>query len=322
MQITELEVFKNFFKEKFCNFNDKSYLIYVLILRKFEFNLEIIEKNRNLLLAKISERINLANKGKIEKKAEKLKLNKKEVCDPRWQNCIYDIESGYKVREFFIYKTNETPLISENHFDERMIKLNKIINSNFSINSLSGSNRKVNSKKFIDNNNYNHSASKELIKSSHSYDKKSKTTNVSNTNTPSHKRNSNDTTSINMDCYNFKDLLTDDTSNNIFDFSKKFKSKDNLYIENYSFNNYLIERRAHICEYKYEKSIKNNYEARCSICIYTNNEDYWDGGSQSTDDLNISYYKDSKNSEASDRTSAKKRMEYRSKSILLYKFIH
>ena len=60
LKIFDLEVFMNFIKNHFINFNDKSFILYVLVLRKFEFNLDIIEKNRINLFDIIREKMNNA----------------------------------------------------------------------------------------------------------------------------------------------------------------------------------------------------------------------------------------------------------------------
>ena len=102
-------------------------------MKKYDFTQEFLDKNRNSLLSIMKEKINKNNLHKIEKKKEKLKSSglNKEICDEAWQSCVYDIQSTYIVREYFIYKTNEIPLIFNDYFDEKIIKFNKIIKNNF-----------------------------------------------------------------------------------------------------------------------------------------------------------------------------------------------
>jgi hypothetical protein len=301
MQITELEAFKNFLKEKFLMFNDKAYLMYILILRKFEFNLEVIEKNRNLLLSKISEKIININKSKIDRKLDKLKFNKDEICNPTWQICTFDIEGAYKVRDFFIYRIDETPLIAENHFDEKMIKFNKILKSNFSDSSSSISNSK-NIKIRIDRKSNNSSINIE-----------NKSTDNNSSGIVSNPKYSN---LYSFNISNYSNNYTEFSENIIFDY-KKLKFRD-LSLDNYSYNNFLIERRDHICVLK--NKAKNNYP-RCSTHLYTCSDNKSEDQNSSCNE-EISFNNNSYNinrslikKSALNENSSIKRSEYKDKSI-------
>jgi len=273
-QITDLESFKNFLRDKFTTFNDKAYLIYILILRKFEFNMEIIEKNRSLLLSKISEKIALGNKSKIERK---LKKNMNETCNASWQTCVFNVESTYAVREFFIYRIDETPLISENHFDEKMIKFNKILKSNFSDNCSSTSISMSNSKNF--------SIPKETKSSNSSINIDNKSTDINssggiiynakntcnNTNTKTNRNNSNSKTNSSNIMNNYSNNHTEFNENIIFDYNKKLKFRDIGLDNNYYYNNSLLERHDHMCLFK--SKTKNNFYSRGSFDLYASCDD-------------------------------------------------
>ncbi len=344
MTITELEHFKNYLKEKFSNFNDKSYLIYILILRKFEFNMDIIEKNRNLLISKISDKIKNINKSKIERKLEKLKQNNDIVCDSEWQICLFDIESNFKVREYFIYRVNDVPQISENHFDEKIIKFNKILHSNFfdfsykkSNSNNKNLNNSLNKSYFINENSVNKDINEENI-SNNDYKMKS---NIKNKNNSYSQIISNNTSSIfdnksikstevnstglynnknqiNQNLLNFNNLshnYTEFSDNNIFEYGK-IKSR-NFLKDNYHYNNFLLERRDHICIYR--NKYRNNY-TRCSISIYASSDDKSEDNysTKNKDNLSSSVkcnHKLNKKLPLDEENSEMKRIEYRNKSI-------
>jgi len=115
-KIQSLEGFRNFLKDSFSNFSDYSYLLYFISLRKFEFNINIIEKNRNILGPHTIDHINKINTHKLQKLKEKIKILDEE-CNLEWPICIYDAEAAYKVIENFIYKSNEKIEIIEDYFN-------------------------------------------------------------------------------------------------------------------------------------------------------------------------------------------------------------
>jgi len=76
MKLTSLEEFKRFINDTFTNYKDESSLKMNLILRKFEFNKNIIKKkkkNRIILETPIIEYINTINTNKRNKLMEKNK---------------------------------------------------------------------------------------------------------------------------------------------------------------------------------------------------------------------------------------------------------
>lgn len=107
-------------------------IIYYLILRKFEFDTEIINKNRILFEENVIETM---FKNKQEKmKKDKLKMieslkNKNEAnvrknsyfhgnehCCTEWQLCIYDTYYKHDITNFLIFRQLELPEIIENYF--------------------------------------------------------------------------------------------------------------------------------------------------------------------------------------------------------------
>lgn len=100
-KIDSLENFKNYIKNTFTSFNDMPFLNYCIILRKYEFDNEILNMNRRILEISVKEHINNINTNKHNKLKEKIKqINDK--CHEEWTICIYDTESVYKVQEYFI----------------------------------------------------------------------------------------------------------------------------------------------------------------------------------------------------------------------------
>lgn len=320
IHIKDLDKFKNYIKERFINFKDKAYLMYVLILRKFEFNMEIIEKNRNLLLSIISEKINNINKSKIERKLEKLKLNKDEICNANWQICVFDIENAYKVKEFFVYRINEIPLICENHFEEKIIKFNKILKSNFSENSSTLSNcKKVSHNLETKSNNSSITIENKSTDFNSSTISQRNNNNFNNSYSNSNSNNINNFCKLNVNLNNIFNNYRDMNENIIFDSNKKYITRE-YFLDNYAYNNFLIERRDHICEYK-NKFKASNYP-RCSISVYTNNDDTKSENQNFSSNEENSFtnedVKDSSNTfnlkTTLDENSKNKRLEYRKKS--------
>jgi hypothetical protein len=308
LKITDLETFKNFIKDYFSNFTDKPYIIYVLVLRKFEFNLDVIEKNRNNLFNIIKEKIDNSNKLKIERKKEKLKLQKKEkekekekktgndneneneleTCDPIWQNCIEDMETPYEIKEFFIYKIQESPLISKNHFDENMIKFNKIIKSMSYNSSCSFDTQSTKSKSIKENNDIKDNQSINTFQSNlniNMSDEKEKSSLKSSNLSNDIKKNGEMIFKTKM--INFTNALNGnmkfdklERSSNSFGFGSglgdrklfkekiyKQKSYDN---SNLTYENLLIERRVHIC-YKNKNNLNNNRNSNNNSSNNSNN---------------------------------------------------
>jgi hypothetical protein len=115
-------------------FIDESSIVYCLILRKFEFDLEFIEKNRlkfrkNTIDNYFKSRMEKANsdKQKMLHDFEEKKLNPKEwkrnshfslkvICNMDWPLCIYDTYYKHDITEFFIFRTIDPPKFIEDYF--------------------------------------------------------------------------------------------------------------------------------------------------------------------------------------------------------------
>jgi len=119
-KIESLEIFRNFMKNSFTNFTDISYLMYFISLRKFEFNSNIIERNRIFLEQSTIEHINRINTHKLNKLKERMKIMDEE-CNIDLQICIYDAVATYKVTDHFVYKLSENLELIEDYFDNGCI---------------------------------------------------------------------------------------------------------------------------------------------------------------------------------------------------------
>lgn len=115
-------------------FIDESSIVYCLILRKFEFDLEFIEKNRlkfrkNTIDIYFKSRMDKANseKQKMLHDFKEKKLNPKEwkrnshfslkvICNMDWPLCIYDTYYKHDITEFFVFRTIDPPKFIEDYF--------------------------------------------------------------------------------------------------------------------------------------------------------------------------------------------------------------
>jgi hypothetical protein len=120
-----LENFKNYLKDTFINFKDINFLKYFTILKKFEFNSEILDKNRIILEPAVKEYIEKININKQNKLKEKIKAIH-EDCDEDWPICVYDSESVYKVYDNFVCRQGSQFEIIEDYFS-RSSKYGKIV---------------------------------------------------------------------------------------------------------------------------------------------------------------------------------------------------
>jgi hypothetical protein len=115
MKSDSLESFKNTIKSLFENFSDFSFLLFCIVLKKFEFNSEILNKNRNILEPEVLDNLKKINKNKIIKLEERVK-NLRDNCVEDWPICVYDYESVYKVYDFCVYRQAEEVEILEDYF--------------------------------------------------------------------------------------------------------------------------------------------------------------------------------------------------------------
>jgi hypothetical protein len=116
MKIDSLEAFQQYMKDVFNKFNDESFLKYYLILRRFEFNIDIINKNRCLLQGYMIEHINKINKIKNQKLKERI-AKIEDSCNDDWPICIYDSESPYTIYDHFVYRAQGDPVFIDDYFE-------------------------------------------------------------------------------------------------------------------------------------------------------------------------------------------------------------
>jgi hypothetical protein len=115
VKFDSLENFKNYLKDYFSKFKDISHLKFYLIMRRFEFNNDTLDKNRLLIEGPIIEHISKVNSIKMNKLREKTRM-REDICDDDWPICIYECDSFYKVHEVFTFKSAGPPQLHENYF--------------------------------------------------------------------------------------------------------------------------------------------------------------------------------------------------------------
>lgn len=96
---------QNIFLNKLQSKNDVKYLLYYLLIKRFNFNINTINKNRAKIMPKVIEGMR-GNKDFLTKKAE----NRKE-CDLNWPLCTHDDNYKFEISQYFIYKQLERPLL-------------------------------------------------------------------------------------------------------------------------------------------------------------------------------------------------------------------
>jgi hypothetical protein len=116
MKITSLEAFKNNLKHYFSNFRDIPFLHKTLLLKRFEFNIDSINKNRAFLETPMIDRINSINKYKIIKLKNEVSITTSD-CYEDWPICIYDSETPYQVVNFMVYKLGTDFEIIDDYLD-------------------------------------------------------------------------------------------------------------------------------------------------------------------------------------------------------------
>ena len=116
--------FRNFVNEYFDNYKDEYLLTYNLILKKFEFDEEFINYNRQIIFSHM--KYNFENKNDKEKELYKEKINQnEELCDKSMPICIYDTESKFKITENLILTTyNNLNIIDDYCENDYLINYN------------------------------------------------------------------------------------------------------------------------------------------------------------------------------------------------------
>ena len=116
--------FRNFVNEYFDNYKDEYLLTYNLILKKFEFDEEFINYNRQIIFSHM--KYNFENNNDKEKELYKEKINQnEELCDKSMPICIYDTESKFKITENLILTTyNNLNIIDDYCENDYLINYN------------------------------------------------------------------------------------------------------------------------------------------------------------------------------------------------------
>ena len=116
--------FRNFINEYFNNYKDEYLLTYNLILKKFEFDEEFINYNRQIIFSHM--KYNFENNNDKEKELYKEKINQnEELCDKSMPICIYDTESKFKITENLILTTyNNLNIIDDYCENDYLINYN------------------------------------------------------------------------------------------------------------------------------------------------------------------------------------------------------
>ena len=109
--------FRNFINEYFNNYKDEYLITFNLILKKFEFDEEFINYNRQIIFSHMKS--NFENNNDKEKELYIEKINKnEELCDTSLPICIYNTDSKFKIIENLILTTNENLNIIEDYCEK------------------------------------------------------------------------------------------------------------------------------------------------------------------------------------------------------------
>ena len=116
-KMESMESLKYYLDETFNNFRDNDYLKYTLFIKKFEFNDEFLDINRQNF---IEQKRKLWEKDKINKvNAIKQKLiDREDFCNTNWPYCIYDSSLKYRYNDTLIYSQSKEINIIEDYFSE------------------------------------------------------------------------------------------------------------------------------------------------------------------------------------------------------------
>ena len=113
LKINTIEEAQDFFENKLNNYHDIDKLVYYLIVKKYDFDMDMIKKNRNNLFPKVVEEIR--NNGQfIQAKDE----NAVQDCDTDWPLCAKDTEYRHSITDYFVYKTLNKPNIITNFYEQ------------------------------------------------------------------------------------------------------------------------------------------------------------------------------------------------------------
>jgi predicted DNA-binding protein YlxM (UPF0122 family) len=266
-----LEDINEAFDEGTKHLNDRKTLIYYLVVRKFEFDLDFICKNRNIFQPAILENINKNNENKIRYKnkleAEKKNDNNQEInqkflegseisghvlrrasyvknvveCYREWPLCIYDNNYKYDVVSFLVFRVQDPPEIIEDFFEPRGKRSHK---NSISSNSKRSSHENLKSKLINTQNQISESNKRRKSSSGEGFFKV-------------YLENFEDN-SVTLSPYS-DNKNTNNTSGNKLDSPSR---EDNLEYKLKVYKELLIERRPHVCPEKENIIVRKEREAQ------------------------------------------------------------
>lgn len=108
--IYSLEAIMKLFDEQFEQMNAIKKMKYYLIVKRFDFDMDMIDNNRSLFFPKVSNSIK-----KIPLIRAKAKKNEEE-CNAEFPYCLNNRNEFFSIKDYFIYKTLKEPLIINNYF--------------------------------------------------------------------------------------------------------------------------------------------------------------------------------------------------------------
>ena len=106
-----LEALMKMFDEKFEHVNSVKRLKYYLIIKRFDFDMDLIDNNRYLISPGVSKTIS-----KIPNSYNKRKNKSKEKCNLAWPYCVNNKKEPFIIKDYSIYKEFEDPFIITNYF--------------------------------------------------------------------------------------------------------------------------------------------------------------------------------------------------------------
>ena len=139
-----IESLNRFLEDTFTKFNDETFLQYILLIKKFEFDDEFLNLNRRNFIEKKKKMWEKDSKSKIDLIKEKLN-DREDLCNINWPICIYDANIKYQYNDTVIYRQlNDNNIIEDYFDDEKNLKGKRYYNYNEDINNIINSNNSLN----------------------------------------------------------------------------------------------------------------------------------------------------------------------------------
>ena len=139
-----IESLNRFLEDTFTKFNDETFLQYILLIKKFEFDDEFLNLNRRNFIEKKKKMWEKDSKSKIDLIKEKLN-DREDLCNINWPICIYDANIKYQYNDTVIYRQlNDNNIIEDYFDDEKNLKGKRYYNYNEDINNNINSNNSLN----------------------------------------------------------------------------------------------------------------------------------------------------------------------------------